>query len=139
MEYSINSRTVSCNKASQKESYKESQILDTFYSTLEGAKKRRSIDIAREEAQLLSWQESKEIPREMLAEVWKAQFRSSAKGSCFCCKGALDVFSWEAAYLVAHARGGKKTADNMRPVCIPCNKSMGDANMLEFRQTKDME
>jgi len=135
MEYSINSRTVSCNKDSQK----ESQILDTFYSTLEGAKKRSPVDIAREEAQLLSWQESKEIPREMLAEVWKAQFGSSGQGSCLRCKVALDVFSWEAAYLVAHSRGGKKVADNLRPVCHPCNKTMGDANMLEFRQTKDME
>jgi len=110
------------------------KVLDTFYSALDNAKKKRTpIDIAREEAQLSILEASKDIPREMLAEVWKAHFGYSTQGSCFSCKKPLDVFSWEAGYVVAHARGGKKTADNLRPVCVSCNRSMGTENMDAFK------
>lgn len=36
---------------------------------------------------------------------------------------------------IARANGGEDTIENLRPICQPCNSSMGTRNMNEFIQT----
>ena len=114
----------------------EERVLDMFYKTMEAPSKNHieQINTIREKVQETSWKASARIPKKRRGEVWKAQFGTSTQGSCFCCRKVLDVFdTWEAGHIVAHSRGGGIDADNLRPVCGSCNKSMGDENMLEFK------
>jgi 5-methylcytosine-specific restriction endonuclease McrA len=75
----------------------------------------------------------KAIPKPVRNQVWKHHFGDKMKGKCYCCKtkiGALE--SWEAGHVIAHVHGGSDTADNLRPICSTCNKSMGAMNMDDF-------
>ena len=128
---------------------RESQILDSFYRTITAAAKRqqaaqriRDLDARREEIQAASLRESRQPPRKRRGEVWAAHFGTSTKGACYCCKKDLDVFdTWETGHIIAHSRGGTIAAENLRPVCGPCNTSMGDENMDEFKlrgKTQDL-
>jgi 5-methylcytosine-specific restriction endonuclease McrA len=119
---------------------RESQILDSFYKTIAEAQRKqqaaqriRVLDARREEIQAASLRESRQPPRKRRGEVWAAHFGTSTKGACYCCKKHLDVFdTWETGHIIAHSRGGTIAVDNLRPVCGPCNTSMGDENMDEF-------
>jgi 5-methylcytosine-specific restriction endonuclease McrA len=114
----------------------EERVLDTFYKSIEGPSKihLEQINTLREKVQESRWKASTRIPKQRRGEVWKSQFGTSTEGSCFCCRKRMDVFdTWEAGHIIAHSRGGSIDADNLRPVCGSCNKSMGDENMLEFK------
>jgi 5-methylcytosine-specific restriction endonuclease McrA len=64
-----------------------------------------------------------------------AQFGDSMTGSCFCCKMILEALDdWHVGHIIAHANRGKDTVDNLRPVCISCNLSMGTENMDAFKE-----
>jgi hypothetical protein len=42
--------------------------------------------------------------------------------------------TWHAGHVVAESKGGGPTnVQNLRPVCISCNMSMGSKNMMEFK------
>ena len=56
-------------------------------------------------------------------------------GSCFCCKKILEALDdWHAGHIIAHANGGRDNVENLRPVCISCNLSMGTENMDDFKR-----
>ena len=75
------------------------------------------------------------IPKKIRGLTWKAHFGNSMTGSCFCCKTVLEALDdWHAGHIVAHANGGKDTVDNLRPICISCNLSMGTENMDDFKE-----
>jgi hypothetical protein len=75
----------------------------------------------------------KSIPKKIRAEVWKAHFGRSTDGFCVCCRCSLGILDeWHAGHIVAHAKGGLDDATNLRPVCGPCNRSMGTESMSSF-------
>jgi hypothetical protein len=54
-------------------------------------------------------------------------------GVCFCCNTAqITQKNFEAGHIIAESKGGSSKLDNLRPVCKPCNGSMGVKNMAEF-------
>lgn len=75
------------------------------------------------------------IPKKIRDAVWDNQFgTTSREGSCYCCKTPLNLTGpWEAGHIISHADGGPDTADNLRPICISCNRSMGTENMDAFK------
>lgn len=76
----------------------------------------------------------KSIPKKIRGEVWEKHFGDSTQGSCYCCKIPLKIMdTWEAGHIVPHAHGGPDTADNLRPICVSCNRSMGTENMDAFK------
>lgn len=91
------------------------------------------ISIGEKEDKIEEKGKRKAIPKPVRNQVWKNHFGDKLKGKCYCCKtklGALE--SWEAGHIVAHTNGGPDIAENLRPICGTCNKSMGSMNMDDF-------
>ena len=73
------------------------------------------------------------IPAAVRFALWNATFgEHKGAGTCFCCGRSISQQTFEAGHVVAVARGGADSLDNLRPICGPCNKSMGSTNMMEF-------
>jgi Protein of unknown function DUF262/HNH endonuclease len=74
------------------------------------------------------------IPKQLKEYLWTRDFGKSIEGKCYCCEKKITLTGqWDAGHIVAHANGGPTTADNLRPVCSPCNKQMGIKNMDDFK------
>jgi 5-methylcytosine-specific restriction endonuclease McrA len=74
----------------------------------------------------------KTIPKTIRNQVWRKHCGNMLDGKCFCCRQNIVYECWEAGHIIAESKGGKTTADNLRPLCIPCNRSMGNMNMFDF-------
>ena len=75
------------------------------------------------------------IPKRIRGLVWKAHFGEAMTGGCYCCKKVLEALDdWHAGHIVAHANGGRDNVENLRPLCVSCNLSMGTENMDEFKR-----
>jgi hypothetical protein len=67
-------------------------------------------------------------------QVWFTHIGYYINGQCYCCKTPLNLTGpWEAGHIISHADGGPDTADNLRPTCVSCNRSMGTENMDAFK------
>jgi hypothetical protein len=76
----------------------------------------------------------KTIPKKIRAQVWTNTFGSSTHGVCHCCNSTINCLdSWHAGHIVASANGGSDTAENLRPICVSCNLSMGSEHMDSFK------
>lgn len=76
------------------------------------------------------------VPAAVRFAVWNRDFGvREAVGACSCCAREITVQAFEAGHIIAAARGGPATVDNLRCVCGACNRSMGTRNMDEFRAT----
>lgn len=71
------------------------------------------------------------IPKAIRDKVWRDAF-DTLDGECYCCRSPIQVENWEAGHVIADAKGGLPTLDNLRPICRGCNRSMGTRNMDEF-------
>jgi hypothetical protein len=92
--------------------------------------------MAVDEGSALKTGKRKSIPKKIRVETWKNTFGNRMDGACYCCREVLDAMgSWEAGHIISQAEGGPDTADNLRPVCGTCNKSMGKMNMNVFKAT----
>ena len=81
-----------------------------------------------------SYRARKSIPKALRKRVWITYIGEIFKGNCFCCKSnTIDSFDFHCGHIVAHVNGGQMTLENLRPICITCNNSMGTENLLEFQ------
>jgi hypothetical protein len=74
----------------------------------------------------------KAIPKTIRNQVWRRFCGNHLDAKCFCCDQALAYESWEAGHVLSEAKGGKTNVENLRPICLPCNRSMGTKHMFEF-------
>ena len=73
------------------------------------------------------------IPRWLRRLVWLHYIGDEILGACFCCGRELErIQDWHCGHVVAEARGGGLSIENLRPVCKHCNWSMQTNNMLEW-------
>lgn len=69
------------------------------------------------------------IPPSVREEVW----RQYGGAVCWCCQTeAISAQNKHLGHMVAEAKGGLPTVDNLRPVCQGCNLRMGTQNMYDF-------
>ena len=74
------------------------------------------------------------IPKKLKNMIWdKYVGKEKGIGYCYCCNEEIDSKNFEAGHIIPEARGGPTNAENLRPICSCCNKSMGTQNMDEFR------
>ena len=74
------------------------------------------------------------IPKKLKNMIWdKYVGKEKGIGNCYCCNEEIDSKNFEAGHIIPEARGGPTNAENLRPICSCCNKSMGTQNMDEFR------
>jgi hypothetical protein len=76
----------------------------------------------------------KKIPSSIRTLVWNKYIGEDvAQADCFCCRTAkISVRSFDCGHVIAEAKGGDLTINNLRPICKDCNKSMGTRSMNEF-------
>lgn len=68
--------------------------------------------------------------------VWNSHI-GAVHGSSLCqCCGATQIspFNFEVGHIVARAKGGKDSVENLRPICGLCNRSMQTMNLFEFQK-----
>lgn len=81
-------------------------------------------------------------PRALRQQIWIHYNGQNFHGRCAVpwCTNPLTVFTFEAGHNIPYSRGGTTTLDNMRPLCNPCNSSMGNAYTIDewsrFGQTQ---
>lgn len=78
----------------------------------------------------------KTIPKVVRDLAWnKWVGEDVAKTKCFCCGvNEIRMNKFHCGHVVAEAKGGKTTVDNLRPICQACNLSMGTEDLFEFRK-----
>jgi 5-methylcytosine-specific restriction endonuclease McrA len=78
------------------------------------------------------------IPKTIRNQVWRKWCGNTLDGKCFSCGLLLKYECWEAGHIVSEAHGGQTTIDNLRPICLACNRSMGKTNMYDFMRKYNM-
>lgn len=76
----------------------------------------------------------KKIPKHIKTLVWKEYMGDNITiGKCVCCKKEnIEITNFHCGHVIAESKGGDLTIKNLRPVCAPCNLSMGTRSMNEF-------
>jgi hypothetical protein len=76
------------------------------------------------------------ISKALRIAVWDAYFGlDKGRSKCFCCETADIIQSdFECGHVIAEALGGKTDVDNLRPICITCNRGMLTKNLYEFKK-----
>ena len=76
---------------------------------------------------------SRTIPKCVRNALWINFFKTDREGKCKCClRETISIGNFHCGHIKAVAHGGKTTLDNMIPICMLCNTSMGKADLNEF-------
>ena len=52
--------------------------------------------------------------------------------NCYVCNDDISFSNFHCGHIISHANGGETIIDNLKPICMLCNTSMGTMNMEEF-------
>ena len=76
----------------------------------------------------------KAIPKHVKTLVWNRYIGADkAKAPCMSCRQEeIGIRSFHCGHVIAEAKGGDMTINNLRPICAACNGSMGTMSMNEF-------
>ena len=76
----------------------------------------------------------KAIPKHIKTIVWDTYIGADkAIAACCCCLFTeISIRNFHCGHVISEANGGNLTIQNLRPICAPCNLSMGRRNMNEF-------
>lgn len=76
----------------------------------------------------------KTIPPQIRQEVWDNWIGKHTTCSvCLCCrKSPIKVMSFQCGHIVPEILGGSLNINNLTPICVSCNSSMGKINMIDY-------
>jgi hypothetical protein len=76
----------------------------------------------------------KNIPKHIKTMVWNIHMGvNNLEAKCFCCRAEkVDARNFQCGHVIAESKGGDLNLKNLRPICRPCNESMGTQSMNEF-------
>jgi hypothetical protein len=79
----------------------------------------------------------KALPQKLRALVWNTYIGNKhGTGKCWCCKDKIiEQMDFHCGHVNSVKDGGTNEIINLRPVCAPCNLSMGTTNMIDFMKT----
>jgi len=79
----------------------------------------------------------KPLPACVRFNVWNHYIGEDInKHLCLCCKKGLITYrEFQVGHVISVRDGGTDEINNLRPICAPCNHSMGCKNMIEFVKT----
>lgn len=94
-------------------------------------------EISVDESQLPLHIKRKKIPKQIKTLVWNEYIGNDImQNKCLCCKKEkIDIRNFHCGHVIAESKGGDLTIKNLRPICAPCNLSMGSMSMNEFTKT----
>ncbi len=76
----------------------------------------------------------KTIPPSLKIKVWNKYIGEEiGKAKCLCCK-TTDIYqaSFSCGHIIAESNGGELNINNLKPIYVSCNSSMGTKNMDEY-------
>ena len=78
----------------------------------------------------------KTIPLALRRSVWNKYIGEEiGKTLCLCCKiSDISQMTFSCGHVVSVYNGGDINLENLKPICVSCNSSMGTQNMDEFIQ-----
>jgi 5-methylcytosine-specific restriction endonuclease McrA len=76
----------------------------------------------------------KTIPKPLKQKIWNNWIGIEiGQTKCLCCKlNDISQGSFSCGHIIAEINGGELKMDNLKPICVSCNSSMGTRNMNEF-------
>lgn len=75
------------------------------------------------------------LPKSQLLKAWINKYGNCAETKCYVCNlNNITLFNCHAGHIIARARGGKTTVDNIIPICAPCNLEMGTENLEDYKK-----
>jgi hypothetical protein len=84
---------------------------------------------------------SRNIPNSLKKEIWKIANDNKFEGECFCCR--RNIAPWDtgmSAVEFGHrepwSANNENNIKNIVPICMGCNRSMGNTNMDEWMEEK---
>ena len=107
----------------------EKIIIPKYYNELQLKQQKEScINIEKK------IKKKKSIPLILKRKVWdKYVGECIGKTLCLCCNLTPIVqASFSCGHIISEFNGGKLELDNLRPICVSCNSSIGTNNMDEF-------
>lgn len=87
-----------------------------------------------ETSTMASKKPKQKIPSNIRNIVWNQYIGEKNKnGKCLCCSSEnISFANFHCGHIVSEKNGGTLTVDNLRPICMNCNLSIGTKNMEEF-------
>jgi hypothetical protein len=75
-----------------------------------------------------------QIPKALKKMVWNLYVGSNvAETACLCCQQEkITMLQFHCGHVIPECKLGFNTPENLRPICGPCNMSMGTQDMREF-------
>lgn len=76
----------------------------------------------------------KTLPQKLRSLVWNKYIgKECGIGKCWCCKSKdIEQMEFQCGHVDSVKNGGSDDINNLRPICAPCNLSMGSTNMFDF-------
>jgi 5-methylcytosine-specific restriction endonuclease McrA len=76
----------------------------------------------------------KGIPKSVRDQSWNRWIGPECgMAPCYCCReNIISKSGFECGHVVPDVFGGKSSVENLRPICLPCNRSMGVSDMRSF-------
>ena len=70
----------------------------------------------------------KQIPKAIREQVWIKYIGKYYQNKCTIswCTNKIDVFNFQAGHNIPESKGGDISLNNLRPICVRCNLSMGN-------------
>jgi len=95
------------------------------------------IDIISSSQVIQQSKNRKTLPSSVRDSIWNHYIGEDInKHRCLCCKKVLITNrKFEVGHVISVKEGGTDEINNLRPICSPCNHSMGTKNMIEFVKT----
>jgi 5-methylcytosine-specific restriction endonuclease McrA len=111
-------------------------LFKTRINELEAKLKETQTELSELKKSLMKTKKST-IPKSIKTMVWNKYVGSSiAETLCICCQQEkISIRHFHCGHIIPEANGGSLELENMRPICAPCNSSMGSRNMREFVKT----
>lgn len=75
----------------------------------------------------------KRIPAALRTKVWNTNISEETKiGKCNVCDVKINFDNFHCGHVISEHNGGEVKLDNLKPLCMLCNTSMGKNNMNDF-------
>jgi hypothetical protein len=76
----------------------------------------------------------KNIPKKIKTDLWKKYYGEVYNALCLICNSSISIENFEAGHIISVAEGGTNIIDNLKPICIGCNRAMGEQNMNTYKE-----
>lgn len=74
------------------------------------------------------------IPPTLRLQVFELYSNERTRMLCYCCAiNIITVANFECGHVIPECKGGLLEIDNLRPICSPCNKSMGSNYLYDYK------